>query len=340
MAIAKHDEIEALTEEEARAIYAPCMEISCDAFRRKISYLRTKAPQVLHIEGGSLEQRVAFAHYWSALHICQNLQEASHILGIPQELSYLMPCTQCPDCYKVAAHMHADALFYAKEIENRRPPTKNIDVETIRNLKVQAQELPRFAPKKMIALLEGSDLRTESANTLLKVLEEPSKHTHFVFTTSQRERLLPTLISRGFVLTLPWLDAKKRNKLEKEWEQILTKFFKNGSELFAITAQKGSIDAHKAQTIIGLLQKSFARAITTHIKFVPNTTQITENIQNNSTHNDIDSLSALFQNTNEEVFFKADEIIAETLEALEYQTNITYALESLLSKLFVLFKVG
>ena len=65
-------------------------------------------------------------------------------------------------------------------------------------------EAPREAQKRIILLAEAQSLGEAAANALLKSMEEPRPHNAFILTTPQRERLLPTLISRSWILTLPW----------------------------------------------------------------------------------------------------------------------------------------
>jgi len=300
---------EIVNPEEARKIYIDACAVECDTFREKISRLRKNPPQLLHLEGGSVEQRVSFAHYWAALHICQSPKSFSESIGqVNNESSpVLMPCLECADCYKVAAHMHTDALYYDGQDES-------IKVQDMRDLKVRVGEEPRFAPKRVVVLLEAQSLTLDSANTLLKVLEEPSAHTLFIFTTAQRERLLPTLISRGFVLTLPWQDpARELNSLEKEWEIILVEFFRTGAGLFAKTAQKGLMDAHLAQCILLLIQKSLSHSLAGR---------------------DLGMLTKVWLNLSAHDFNQADEILANAQEALQFQTNTTYIVEVMLSELF------
>lgn len=298
-----------LTPEEALTRYADAYSVECDSFREKISRLRKNPPQLLHIEGGSVEQRVSFAHYWAALHICQNPKSFSESIGLAnnESNSVLIPCLECDQCYKVAAHMHADAFFYDGQYES-------IKVKDMRELKTLVGEGPRFAPKRVVALLEAQSLTLESANTLLKVLEEPSEHTLFIFTTPQRERLLPTLISRGFVLTLPWQDpARSLNELEKEWEENLAVFFRTGTGIFTKTAQKGFMDNNLAQCIMLVIQKSLAHALA---------------------NRDSGTLAITWHKLSSQGFNQADEILATAQEALQFQTNATYVVEVMLVELF------
>ncbi len=49
---------------------------------------------------------------------------------------------------------------------------------------------------RVIIVIQAEEVGIESANALLKVIEEPSERTVFILTTSRRSSLLPTIVSR------------------------------------------------------------------------------------------------------------------------------------------------
>ncbi|MCL5737099.1 MAG: DNA polymerase III subunit delta' [Bacteroidetes bacterium] len=49
---------------------------------------------------------------------------------------------------------------------------------------------------RVVIVMQAEEVGTESANALLKVLEEPNPGTVFILTTSKRSALLPTIVSR------------------------------------------------------------------------------------------------------------------------------------------------
>lgn len=300
--------------EEAIKIYAPALSPSFDRFREKINKIQQEAPQLLHIEGGSADLRTAFAHYYAALFFCQspeqcfNDREKAALYG-----KCFKPCIHCPECFKVAAHMHPDLFVF----DSRQA---NIDVDSMRDLKKISMEAPRFAKKRLVLLLETQNLSAVSGNALLKLLEEPNPYNQYVFTMSQREMVLPTLLSRGFVMTLPWKDSlQELSDAEKEWETVLIRFFQNGTGLLDKTSPKGAVDAETAKLICGLLQKNFAHAMAGRKNYL---------------------LASLFSALSFEKLFEINERVVTCYEMLNLMVNPTYSIESLLTELFVTLKTA
>ncbi len=302
------------SKEDAVKIFDAALSPLFDRFREKINKIQQDPPQLLHIEGGSALLRTAFAHYYAALFFCQNPEhcfnerEKAALYG-----EIVQPCTHCPECFKVAAHMHPDLFVF----DTREA---NIDVDSMRELKKISTEAPRFARNRLVLLLETQKLSAVSGNALLKLLEEPNPYNQYVFTVSQREMLLPTLLSRGFVMTLPWKDSlQELTDVEKEWETILIKFFQNGTGLLDKTAAKGAIDVELAKLICGILQKNFAHAMAGRKNYL---------------------LASLFSTLSFSKLFEINERVVICYEMLNLMVNPTYAIESLLTELFVTLKTA
>jgi DNA polymerase-3 subunit delta' len=76
------------------------------------------------------------------------------------------------------------------------PKANEIRINSIRELRREAS-LSAFAEGwKVFLLLEADRMNDEASNALLKTLEEPTPKTVVILTTSKRERLLPTILSR------------------------------------------------------------------------------------------------------------------------------------------------
>ncbi len=74
--------------------------------------------------------------------------------------------------------------------------TVNIPVEQIRNLQREISLKPFEARRKVIIIAEAEKMHNSSANSLLKTLEEPPTDANLILTTSDLNKLLPTVVSR------------------------------------------------------------------------------------------------------------------------------------------------
>ena len=120
-------------------------------------------------------------------------------------------------------------------------------------------EAPRGDGKRVVILAEAQSLGVEAANALLKSLEEPRPGVCFLLLAPQRERLLPTLVSRGWVVTLAWPEAGTPSTPELfQWEEALAEFMASGQGWLDKTSGKGAVDAALARRIVLSVQKAQA----------------------------------------------------------------------------------
>lgn len=101
------------------------------------------------------------------------------------------PCLECIPCRKVLHGTHPDVLSIAVEDDR-----KDITIEQIRKMQDAIQMHPLEGRYKVIIIDEAERMNDSSANSALKVLEEPPSSTHFFLVTSRPHMLLPTIISR------------------------------------------------------------------------------------------------------------------------------------------------
>lgn len=101
------------------------------------------------------------------------------------------PCGTCPPCRLVAERKHPDVQTV---MPTRRSST--IRVEQIEALIPFAYMRPMKGKCKVFVLSEADRLGIDTANKLLKTLEEPPPFTVFVLVTERPESVLPTVASR------------------------------------------------------------------------------------------------------------------------------------------------
>lgn len=64
---------------------------------------------------------------------------------------------------------------------------------------------PFESPHKVMIIWQPELMHPSAANGILKILEEPPPHTYFLLVTNAADRLLPTIISRTQIVTVPLL---------------------------------------------------------------------------------------------------------------------------------------
>lgn len=207
-----------------------------ERIRDILDRLGNEPPQVVLFEGGAADDRQAAAFYWARRLNCGSGDRA---------------CGGCPACGQIDARVFRDLfVFDGKE--------GNIKVEEVRELIPVFSQAPSGGNKRVVLFLEGQMFTEATANTLLKSLEEPNPATCFALTAPQRERLLPTLVSRSWVLTLAWPGAGEGGG---EWVAALRDFARTGTGWFRRTAGKGAVDKAAALGALLACQADLARAM-------------------------------------------------------------------------------
>jgi DNA polymerase-3 subunit delta' len=117
------------------------------------------------------------------------------------------PCGECSACKVFALENHPDYFHLeAEELEERKNAT--IKIEQIRRVIDFASTSVHLSKRKIIYLADAKQLNLNSANALLKILEEPPSNCLFIIYAANINRILPTILSRCFKyqLHLPTLE--------------------------------------------------------------------------------------------------------------------------------------
>lgn len=239
--MAKTMEAELPTREQAREAFTEALTPRQARLREALDRIADDPPQVLILEGGTADERASVALWHAARLNCRAADKR--------------PCLECPPCLQIGAGVFKDLFF----LDGREG---SIKIEQVRELRGILGEPPRGDGRRVVIFAEAQALGTEAANALLKSLEEPRPGVCFLLLAPQRQRLLPTLVSRGWTLTLPWPAASAPLTPElREWESALARFAATGQGWFALTSRKGAVDAPLARTVIALVQKTLADAL-------------------------------------------------------------------------------
>src|SRR3954465_4904227 len=97
-------------------------------------------------------------------------------------------CDQCESCES----FNSGASLNVYELD----AASNNSVEDIRNLVDQVRFAPQLGEYKVYIIDEVHMLSTAAFNAFLKTLEEPPKHAKFILATTEKHKIIPTILSR------------------------------------------------------------------------------------------------------------------------------------------------
>ncbi len=301
-------------------------------------------PQVLLFEGGTEEERQALALWWSAVQHCSNIHQHGS------------PCGQCTACLHIATRMHTEVFAFDGRISNaedeKNPgPVRALNKDNTEELKLRLGDSTRDEGKRVVIMSGIEGKRSAAANALLKVLEEPSLTTIFILLAPQREQLLPTLVSRSWVITLPWPCARTLSQDFLPWEYAIANFLsgKRATEKqpdwWALNGTKntadGPVDAKKALYVLLLCQKCLLMALS------PSSTLLSESAS--STHLDADKnyehahtspLATYFMHLSPEKLLHISALVDKTQEMVLYGVHAGRCLDSFIMSLFLVCRQG
>ena len=194
-------------------------------------------PNAILLHGQSGIGKFAFSVELAKALLCENSSSA------------LKPCNQCEACHWFDTSNHPDFISLVPETHRKLLPhadyesddspkkgkaardddgetsekkeKKNISIEetrqAIENLGIGSHR----GGNRVILIYPLEMLRSDSANTLLKSLEEPPANTIFILLADRVDRVLPTIRSRCRLLTAPRPDrAQGLNWLKAQLNEI------------------------------------------------------------------------------------------------------------------------
>lgn len=97
-------------------------------------------------------------------------------------------CDQCESCLS----FNSGASLNVYELD----AASNNSVDDIRNLVEQVRFAPQLGDYKVYVIDEVHMLSAAAFNAFLKTLEEPPKHAKFILATTEKHKIIPTILSR------------------------------------------------------------------------------------------------------------------------------------------------
>ncbi len=109
-------------------------------------------------------------------------------LDLSQDNTHLEPCGTCDSCKSFATN----SSFNIYELD----AASNNSVDDIRQLVEQVRIPPQVGKYKIYIIDEVHMLSTQAFNAFLKTLEEPPSYVKFILATTERHKIIPTILSR------------------------------------------------------------------------------------------------------------------------------------------------
>jgi DNA polymerase-3 subunit delta' len=162
-----------------------------------------KLPHALLFNGVNGAGKSALAHWLVNILLCQNnTKQTVDSLGSnpnssPQsnQQSILVPCQSCKSCLLFKSKTFPDHINIDGE-------GKNIGVDPIRQVSKFFEKKAQLSHNKSAVINQAHSMTTSAANALLKTLEEPNNNNFILLLTSESQTLLPTIISRCYVIDI------------------------------------------------------------------------------------------------------------------------------------------
>src|SRR5262245_34339778 len=183
--------------------------------------------------------------------------------GHPSEPD-LDSCGICRSCHQIDARTHPDYFVLEPDPELATPQIK---IEQIREIEQQIMYRPLVGDCKICMIDEADRLTIGAANALLKTLEEPPDHSHFLLITSRPASLPATIRSRCQLLrfaTPARTDVEAALILKREMRPADARFLAMLSEGRlgeALSTDLKSVRAQQ-QELIELVSPNFLRSVT------------------------------------------------------------------------------
>ena len=162
-----------------------------------------RLPQAVLLEVAGQQDAGDLVHYLCGLLLCD-------------QPSGTLSCGQCDACRMMRAGTYSDYRFVTLEPDDKsKKLSKNIKIEQIRKLIHEVSLSHQYARLKIAAIYPAEAMNRNSANALLKTLEEPAAGVLLLLVTHNRGRIPITLRSR----CQSWRVALPENSAALGWLQ-------------------------------------------------------------------------------------------------------------------------
>ena len=167
------------------------------ALERLMDYRRSgRLPHSLLISGETGTGKRTLADYTAMLYFCKSGDT---------------PCGQCDLCTRIEQHIHPDVIYI---------DCGELSVSGLREVLRSSYGMPVEGELRIYIMTEFQLFNRDCQNALLTYLEEPSEHTRFILTSSNRSGILPTILSRTALIQTEPLDPAECAEALRERGQV------------------------------------------------------------------------------------------------------------------------
>ena len=241
----------------------------------KLVYGWDSLPHALLLHGTAGTGKREFAAHLAKSLLCENRRPDKHA------------CSSCLACRWFDQYAHPDyrcilppALDLGRKNDEekeeegeekaasskRSAPSRHIGIDRIRELDKMLSLSTHRGGLKLVCLWPAEALTDESANALLKMLEEPQQGTVFILVTNSIQSLLPTILSRcqKIAMPMPRQDAALAWLKEQGVDDAqIWLAAQGGAPLAALEEARGSSGKERADFLAALANPSVEIALQT-----------------------------------------------------------------------------
>ena len=167
---------------------------------QRLQGLRARLPNALLLKGAEGIGKLDLALNYAQSILCDAPQPSG------------LPCLSCPSCHWFAQDsnpdfrlIQPDALSVSDdtpEKEGAKKASREISVDQIRALSSFVNLSAHSGGYRVVLIHPAEAMNSNSANALLKTLEEPTDKLLFILVTNKPQQLLPTILSRSLSLAV------------------------------------------------------------------------------------------------------------------------------------------
>ena len=223
------------------------------ALERLCDYRRSnRLPHSLLLSGDTGTGKHVLADYTAMLFFCKSGE---------------IPCGQCSDCARIERHIHPDVVYV---------DCGGMSVSGLREILRGSHGMPVEGGLRVYIMTEFQLLNRDCQNALLTYLEEPSEHTRFILTSSNRSGILPTILSRTALIQTEPLEVSQcaealRERGQGEDAEKLSAVYNGnlGLALKAVSEKNSLLYLDAAREYVSALCKGEEYAALTVIQRLP-----------------------------------------------------------------------